>query len=470
MNLRDELLSALRVQSFPEWLQNREVAPAGWRFDWPHLTALCGALERVTTGETNRLMVFMPPRHCKSETTARYLAYRLEQDPTLTGIVSSYAQSLANRLSRKVRRVVEARKVPFTADAYSVEDWELLAGGGVRAAGVGGGVTGMGARLILIDDPVKGREEADSEVMRERAWDWYLDDIHSRLEPGGAIVVVMTRWHEDDLAGRLLAAQDEGGEQWDVLSLPALAEDDDPLGRAPGEALCPDRYDAVWMEAKKSTSGPRSFAALYQQRPVPLEGLLLRTDRVEHSEADPASLRIYQAWDLAISQKATADYTACATVGVDGAQNAHLLHLWRGRVSFDQTVQKMAEMAEAWKPQQVGIETVGYQSAAFQEASRRHMLPFREVKADRDKVTRAQLLAARIDAGKFFANRKAAWWPGFEEEAIGFPAGKHDDMVDAVVHALALAQMPAFFMPFFHANVREVPTRGSSWGGGQGWR
>lgn len=426
--------------NFSMWLQHREVCPPGWTWAWPHLRLICERLEKVTRGDTKRLMIFMPPRHGKSELLLRYAAWRLESDPTLPVIVASYGSLLAERLSRRCRRICEARKVPLREDAYSAADWETVGGGGVRAVGVGAGITGVGGKLIVIDDPVKSREEAESETFRERAFDWYTNDLLTRLEPGGATVLIMTRWHHDDLAGRLLAEQEAGGEQWDVLSLPALAEEgEDPLGRRPGEALCPERYDAAALAARRQAMGSRSFQALYQQHPTDLAGELLRPDRIAHARPELAGLRVFQAWDLAISQKASADYSVCATVAVGSDQTAFLLHLWRERASFNDVLAQMQVQAAAWHPSVIGIETAGYQAAAFQEATRRFLLPFREVKATSDKETRAQLLAARIDAGKFAADRTAPWWPAFEAEARSFPAGRHDDQVDAVVHALGLA-------------------------------
>ena len=208
------------MTSFPDWL--REVSPA-WRWDWDYQQLIFARLERVTANLCDRLMLALPPRHGKSElTTVRYAAWRLECDPTLQIIIGAYNQTLAERFSRRVRRIVESR-LPLADDRKAANEWETTQGGGVRAAGVGSGVTGMGAHLIIIDDPVKSREEAESEAYRERCYNWYTDDISTRLEPGGCIISIQTRWHMLDLAGRILA-RDEA-EQWEGLNLPALAEE-----------------------------------------------------------------------------------------------------------------------------------------------------------------------------------------------------------------------------------------------------
>ena len=245
---------------FADWLP---VVTPNWTWDWPHQLFIYEALERVTNGETKRLMIFMPPRHTKTETvTVRYSAYRLEREPTMNIILGSYNQHLANRFSRKIKRVIEDR-IPLSKDRNAVEEWETEAGGGLRAVGVGGGITGFGGNLIMIDDPVKSREEADSEIFRNKCWDWFNDDLYTRLEPGASMVLTMTRWHEDDLAGRLIREMEDGGEHWDIVKLPALAEEGDPMGRDVGEPLCPERYDLEALTRIKER-GERTFEALYQ--------------------------------------------------------------------------------------------------------------------------------------------------------------------------------------------------------------
>ncbi len=262
---------------FQEWL--RTVSPT-MHWEWKHQVYIYKRLRRVFEGDCKRLMIFLPPRHGKSElVTVRYAAWCLKQDPSLNVIIGSYNQRLANRFSRKIRRVLtddaalseppavakdptqgcvkeipvglSARcqfppnaklQPPATAGgsdfpfakqrpANSEAEWETAAGGGLRAVGVGGGVTGFGAGLIIIDDPVKSRAEAESQTFRDNIWDWFNDDLYTRLEPDGKMILIQTRWHEDDLAGRLLReSQEEGGEQWEVVNLPALAESTSPKG------------------------------------------------------------------------------------------------------------------------------------------------------------------------------------------------------------------------------------------------
>jgi len=208
--------------TFREWV--RHTSP---NLDWDarHLEALFQRLDKVTSGECDRLMVFMPPRHGKSETvTVHYAAWRMEQDPTTSVIIGSHSQKLADRFSRKIKRIAAEPHSALRRRLNTASEWETGLGGGIRAVGVGGGITGFGANLVIIDDPVKSRAEAESKTYRERVWDWFNDDLYTRLEPDAAIILIQTRWHEDDLAGRLLKESEDGGEHWDVISLPALSE------------------------------------------------------------------------------------------------------------------------------------------------------------------------------------------------------------------------------------------------------
>jgi hypothetical protein len=210
-----------RIPTFRRWIKGTATS---WTWNWKHQILLYKKLEKVTTGKTKRLMIFMPPRHSKSETvTVRYTAWRMARDPKANIILGSYNQRLANRFSRKIKRLVGA-EIALSKERSASDEWETKAGGSLCAVGVGAGVTGYGADLIMIDDPVKNRSEAESKAYRENTWDWFNDDIYTRLEPKAAIILIQTRWHEDDLAGRLINEAKNGGEQWEVLSLPAIAE------------------------------------------------------------------------------------------------------------------------------------------------------------------------------------------------------------------------------------------------------
>ena len=420
-----------RGQTYIDWLQT--VTPS-FRWNWPHLLHIYRALERVTAGECKRLMIFMPPRHGKTEAvTVRYPVWRLEHQSSLRVIVGAYNQILANKFSRKARRIAEQR-IQLSRDRVAVEDWETAAGGGVRAVGVGSGVTGQGGNLIIIDDPVKSREEAESPTYRERCWDWYTDDLYTRLEPNGSIILIQTRWHEDDLAGRLLQQAAQGGEAWEVVNLPALADDNDPLGRAPGAALCPERYDVPALERIRGVLGTYSFEALYQQRPRPAEGALFKRQWFKVVERAPDGLRWVRYWDLAASTKSQADYTASAAVALAEDGTLYIRDMLRGRWEWPDAYNVIANTMQAERGVTHGIEKALHGLAAVQQLQRDPRLVsigFRGVDVDRDKYSRALTWASRAETGKV-ALVQGGWIGAFLDEVCAFPLGAHDDQVDTI--------------------------------------
>lgn len=424
---------------FPEWLP---IVSPRLTWDWSHQLHLYAALGRVTQGLCKRLIISMPPRHTKSETvTVRYSAYRLERLPSMRVIIGAYNQRLSNKFSRKVRKIAAAR-LKLSADCKKIDEWETPEGGGLMAVGVGSGVTGHGADLIVVDDPVKSREEAESQTYRERCWDWYTDDLYTRLEPGGAIIVIQTRWHEDDLTGRLLAAAAQGGEEWEVVSLPALAEVNDPLGRAPGEALCPDRYDREALLQMQRAIGARSFSALYQQRPVPEEGGLFKRNwfRVVEREDVPAGLRWARYYDLAASTKQSADYTASAECAFAPDGTLYIRDVQRARMEWPDAERLIVETMISSPRTLYGVEKAMHGLAAVQQLRRRRdvvHVAFRGIPVDRDKKSRALAWATRAEEGKV-ALVRGAWITEFLAEALTFPFGKHDDQVDAVSGAVLM--------------------------------
>lgn len=447
------------MQSFPMWLP--AVTPS-YTWTWPYLRHVQAQLDRVTTGEIRRLMLFLPPRHGKSEmTTVRYPVWRLERDPSLRVIIGAYNQILANKFSRKARRIAESR-LSLASDRYAVEDWETSSGGGVRAVGVGGGITGQGGNLIVIDDPVKSRDEADSEAYRERVWDWYTDDLYTRLEPGGSIILIMTRWHDDDLAGRILASESAG--DWTVVSLPARAEMGDPLGRTEGEPLNPDRYDVAALDNIKLTLGSRSYASLYQQSPTPAEGGMFKRHWWQRYTAAtlPKLTRIEQYVDSAFKDGVENDYTVIATWGADGRGNYYVLDVWREKVQYPdltRAIHTQHSKQNGVMPVPIVIEDKASGQSALQSLRRPMaqldgtILPalpviafpqkgntFQEELAKASKVARAEGATPLVEAGRVFVPEAASWLDEFLSQHERFPAAAHDDMVDTT--SMALARLP----------------------------
>lgn len=416
---------------FPAWLP---LVTPSFKWDWKYLQYIQRHLDNITTGEINRLMLFIPPRHGKSEmVTVRYPVWRLEQDPTLRVIIGGYNQILSNKFSRKARRIAESR-FPLAPDRQAVEDWETPQGGGLRAIGVGAGITGQGGHLIVIDDPVKSREEAESDAYRDRVWDWYRDDLYTRLEPGGAIILIMTRWHEDDLAGRILASED--GPNWTVVSLPAEAEENDPLGRKPGEALCPARYDEEALARIRTVLGPTSYYALFQQRPQPPRGSVFVRDWFPRRNVivrDNAAL-VVQAWDTAFKDGEENDRSACVTLAM--FQNEiHVLDAYRDTLAYPDLIRAMQRKAGQWRPDVLMVEDKGSGISALQTLRAQSQLPIIAVPARGSKIERANQVTATCEAGRVVFPA-TAWAEDLLDELVRFPTGAHDDQVDAFVYAL----------------------------------
>lgn len=401
-----------------------------------HIELLAEKLMAVERGEIKRLAVFMPPRHGKSNLVSEiFPAWYMGRNPNHQVMFTTYGQDLADGFGRKVRNAVADPKhlVSFpgsklSEDSQSAKRFNTEAGGVYYAVGAGGAVTGRGADLLIIDDPLKSREEADSKLIRDKLWDWYASTAYTRLMPGGAVVLVQTRWHMDDLAGRILL----GHENWEVINLPAIAEGFDALGRKPGEALWPDQYDVEALANIKATIGEREFTALYQQRPSPIEGALFRRDWIGRQVVPRSGTRIAMGVDLALSTKTSADYTACVVMARDEFGKLYVLDAVRERVDFPNALRLIRNMAEKWKPNSIAIEQVAYQAVVVQELLRQTTLPIRGVTPDKDKLTRAQPLALRYEQGLVHHAQLPSW---FEDELLAFPQSQHDDAVDALVYA-----------------------------------
>lgn len=440
-----EASASADVPPFRQWLP--EVTPS-WVWDWPYLVYIQDVLDRVTTGDLRQVMLFMPPRHGKSEmTTVRYPMWRLQRDPSLRIIVGAYNATLAKKFSRKCRKIARAVGVPLSRERTAVDDWETETGGGLRAVGVGGGVTGMGAQLILIDDPVKSRAEAQSETYRDAVYEWYTDDLFTRQEPGCAIILIMTRWHEDDLAGRILASED--GPNWTVISLPAIAEEGDELGRSPGEALCPERYDVAALERLRRVLRG-SFDALFQQRPHPASGDLFKDEwfanRYKHL---PEMTEVWTCWDTALKDGEQNDETAGVTAGLGVDGHVYLLRAVHGRWETPDVAKFLVAQAQ-WLKGLYGdryrgdyVEDKVSGTTLMQFVRRSHpdvaLIP---IQVEGDKVARANGVTPTCEAGQVrFPDPSTyvetrGWAQDLLAQLMKFPSGKHDDLVDAFVYML----------------------------------
>jgi len=442
---------------------------------WVHKD-ICQRLEKfseqVANKESPRLMLFMPPRHGKSTlASVAFPAWHLGRHPDHEFISCSYSGSLAMNFSRKVRQLLREpvyknvfEKSRLDKDSQSVESWQTTQGGGYVAAGVGGGITGKGAHVMVIDDPVKNREDAESENNREATWDWYTSTAYTRLSPGGGILVILTRWHDDDLAGKLLRQAEDGADQWEVIKYPALAEEDEKF-RKVGESLHPERYNVDALEQIRKAIGPRDWSALYQQNPVSDEGDYFSRDMIryfENDEIDTSQLNYYCAWDLAIGQRDRNDYSVGIVVGVDEYDNLFVVDVVRGKYDGFELVEQILDLYETWRPGIVGIERGHIEMALgpfLQKRTRERGLNeayFKDLKVGkRDKEARARAIQGRMQQGMVYFPKDAIWTGPMVAELLRFPNGTHDDQVDALAW---IGLMMTEFATFY-----ERPEHISSW-------
>jgi len=402
-----------------------------------HHRMIADRLEAVARGDLDRLMICMPPRHGKSELASkRFPAFFLGQNPRLSIIAASYGSDLAGDFGREVRNIVAGREfqavfpaVSLAEDSRAANRWNTNAGGSYVAAGVGTAITGRGADVLLIDDPFKDRQDADSELQRQRVWDWYSSTAYTRLAPGGRIVIINTRWHEDDLSGRLLQEAERGGDQWEVLELPAI---DDA-----GMALWPDRYPLDALERIRRALMPRDWAALYQQRPAPEEGDYYKRDWFRWYDEIPAGLRTYGASDYAVTERG-GDYTVHCVVGIDADDNLFVLDIWREQTESHVWVETFLDMVEEHKPicwaEEAGqiIKSLG-PFISRRQRERRVYCHRKTFPSVADKPTRCRSFQARASMGKVYLPRHAPWIETLMGELLTFNAGsKYDDQVDTL--------------------------------------
>lgn len=406
-----------------------------------------------------RLMLFMPPRHGKSEIASRcFPPWVLGRNPKFEIISASYAASLALKFSRAARNVVHSPlhssifpNAKPDNDAKGLENWMMEAGGGYMAAGVGGPLTGNGMHIGIIDDPVKNREEAESQTVREAVVDWYTSTFYTRLAPGGGILLIMTRWHESDLAGYLMKEMQVGGDEWRILKFPAIAEQDDEF-RKKGDPLHGSRYPIETLRKIQHAVGARDWSALYQQNPTVQEGNLFTRNMFKYyRDAElPArgQMTFYQAWDLAVAKNQTNDYSVCVTVGVDRNDTMYVVDVMRERLDTYELVEKMIDLYELWQPDRIGIEegvikhAIGPHLNKRIEERRAFGFPIEALKPGKqDKVARSNSIRGRMRLGKVFFNETADYLQTLRNELLGFPNAAHDDQVDALSYLGMMLQL-----------------------------
>jgi predicted phage terminase large subunit-like protein len=431
-----------------------------------HVRASAALLEDVEAGRRSRVIVLEPPRHGKSRLLQLFTAWYLGRNPERNVVTCSHGQELADRNSRLSRACLEDDRWPFatklSAESSAVHRWNTRDGGGLFAVGAGGGITGRGADVLILDDL---QHDAGSDTERESTWRWYAEVAVPRLEPGAAVVVIATRWHEDDLVGRMLAAED--GAEWKLLSLPAIATANDPIGRPMGAPLWPERFGAVELESRRVAMGSRAFEAQFNQNPLPATGNLFQRAWLHGYETLPAMRHTVLALDAASKVSSKNDYSVLLTAGTDGVRY-FVIDVVRGRWEFPQLRDQLLSAYSHHRPNAIIIEDASAGVGLAQELQQETNLPIIPVPARGSKISRAEGVAPLFEAGKVAVPQPALglpWLEEFETELLRFPNGKHDDQVDAVVLALTrLRELATTSIDPVCVSVNPAPRRQSMWG------
>jgi predicted phage terminase large subunit-like protein len=394
-------------------------------------------------------MIHMPPRHGKSELASRrFPAWYLGAFPDRQIIAASYNSELASDFGREVRNIVNSREyralfeTALAPDSQAANRWHTSQGGSYVAAGVGTAITGRGAHVLLIDDPIKDREEADSSATRSRVYDWYTSTAYTRLMPGGAIVLIQTRWHENDLAGRLLEAQERtGGDKWDVLELRAIDDQ--------GQALWPEWYPLSDLERIRSVIGPRDWSALYQQRPTPDGRAEFRREwlRWYTNASTGDGMNVYILCDPAGEKKKTSDRTAIWVVGLNGDGNYYLLDFVYDRLHLAERARELMRLHRKWRPLRVGYEKYGKDSdieaIKIIQGAENYRFDIAQLGGSLKKEDRIRRLVPLFEQGRIYMpptmHRTLSDGSTVDlldqlltEEYDRFPVGAHDDGLDCL--------------------------------------
>jgi predicted phage terminase large subunit-like protein len=408
-----------------------------------HHLHLISKLEDLSAGKYDRLMILMPPGSAKSTYASVFFpAWWFTQHPHSSIIGASHSRSLAQHFSRRVRSLILEKQgylgFHVTRNHGAVDAWTTSSGGDYLSVGVRGAITGHRADLVVIDDPIRSQADAESSRQREHIWDWYKSDVTTRLKPGGKVVLIMTRWHPDDLGGQLL---DQSRPEWRVVRLPALAEAGDALGRPVGAPLWPEWEDHGALTRKRELIGERAWAALFQQNPVPAGGRLFFTDRIATVQPENDAEATVRAWDLAATGS-TGQNDPDWTVGVKLSRGTHgrfvILDIVRIRGTpreveelIVNTAQKDGTKVVVAIPEDPGQAGKSQMSYLTRQLAGFHVISSRETGP---KATRAMPLASQIEAGNVSAIR-AEWNRVLVDELRDFPWGRKDDQVDALVRA-----------------------------------
>lgn len=427
---------------------------------WVH-KEICDTLDQfyedVKARKSPRLIICMPPRSGKSQIVSRaFPAYALGRDPDLNIIATSYSSDLVSRFNRDVQRIIDNEKyysvfpdtslnsqnVKTSAKGSYIRTSDLfeIVGhkGSYRSTGVGGGLTGMGADILIIDDPFKDRAEADSGTIRQKVWDWYTSTAYTRLSDGGGVIVMCTRWHTDDLIGRLIRHMNDGsGDKFTVINYPAIAEHDEPHRKA-GEALHPERFSLERLQSIRQTIGSRDWSALYQQKPVPEGGAVFKLDlfnKWNDKTLPPSFDNVLGSWDMTFKDTKASDYVV-GQIWAQKDNSFYLLDEVRGQWDFSKTLEMFILMANKWRNVNRWLIEDKANGSAILSVLKKHINGLTPITPKESKLERAYAVQPLVESGQVYIPSSASWLAGFEDEFLNFPAGAHDDQVDSFTQAL----------------------------------
>lgn len=422
-----------------------------YQTNWHH-RVIAGYLDKFASGEIKRLMVLCPPRHGKSELVSRRLpAYLFGKYPDAEVIATSFGDSLAKRMNRDVQRIVDSelyhdifpdtqlfgRNIRTVAQGSYLKNSEMFEivnyNGSYKCAGVGGAITGEGGNYIIIDDPVKNSEQANSKTYRDKVWEWYQSTLYTRLESmddglGDSLLVTLTPWHEDDLAGRIL--KNDKANEWTVVRFPAILEAESNNGdpRNIGDALWPDKKNVKQLGEIRELLGSY-FQNLYQCDPKPRDGDIVPMDKIRRYKNPPhIMIQVVQSWDTAQKASERHDYSVCTTWIIRGIEK-YLIDVYREKLEYPDLKRACISQYQKYNPICVLIEDKSSGSSLIQDV--RNEVPVIPCMPCKDKITRMIVETPQIDAGCMYLPDAAGWMPAYESEMRGFPNAEHDDQADS---------------------------------------